>query len=105
LRLRAMALSFMAVGSLVQAIHSVEGSVAPAGRRPPLPHGLSELEGWQRSNGPYQPGQIPVREKPAPKPSDVEGVNRGLCPGLLGASDPAVPDDKRQADQQEWHPA
>jgi hypothetical protein len=34
---RVMAISFMAVGSLVQAIHSVEASVAPAGRWSRLP--------------------------------------------------------------------
>ena len=34
----------MAVGSLVQAIHSVEGSIAPAGRWARLHHRLSEFE-------------------------------------------------------------
>jgi hypothetical protein len=55
LRLSAMALSFMAVGSLVQAIHSVEGSVAPVERRPRSPHRFSELEGWPARS------QTPIR--------------------------------------------
>ena len=45
---RVMAISFMAVGSLVQAIHSVEGSVAPAGRWPRLPGRMSDFATGQK---------------------------------------------------------
>src|SRR5208337_4239995 len=43
---RLVAIPFNAVGSLVEAIHSVAESVAPVGRWPRSPHRLSELEGW-----------------------------------------------------------